>query len=214
MPGPGSPASDEPVTCHPRRTRSRQSHWPANPPAPVTSAFFAPTSAVAVAGALPMPREVGVHHHPHELTEAHLRLPAKHALRLRRIRDEQLDLGGTHELLVRLHELAPVEIGIRERFLAELLHGPFLTGADDVVVGLVLLQHAPHRVDVVAGEAPVAVRMQVAEPQFARAAELDARDSVGDFARHELEAAARALVIDRKSTRLNSSHANISYAVF
>src|SRR3712207_8003056 len=32
--------------------------------------------------------------------------------------------------------------------------------------------------------------------------------------RHGAEAAGGALLLDRKSTRLNSSHANISYAVF
>src|SRR3712207_7804488 len=32
--------------------------------------------------------------------------------------------------------------------------------------------------------------------------------------RHSAASATRAAVVDRKSTRLNSSHANISYAVF
>src|SRR3712207_7219425 len=41
--------------------------------------------------------------------------------------------------------------------------------------------------------------------------------SIGDIVKHrlaEIEAEHRALREDRKSTRLNSSHANISYAVF
>ena len=39
-------------------------------------------------------------------------------------------------------------------------------GGDDVIVGLVLLQHQPHRLDVVAGEAPVALGVEVAEEQL------------------------------------------------
>ena len=36
-------------------------------------------------------------------------------------------------------------------------------GGDDVVVRLVLLEHQPHRAHVVAGEAPVALRVEIAE---------------------------------------------------
>src|SRR3712207_8310662 len=38
--------------------------------------------------------------------------------------------------------------------------------------------------------------------------------AIRDMGRMELERAGEFLEIDRKSTRLNSSHANISYAVF
>ena len=71
-----------------------------------------------------------------------------------------------------------------------------VSGRDHVVVGLVLLQHQPHRAHVVAGEAPVALRVEVAQAQLAREPELDARHAVGDLARHELEAAPRRLVVE------------------
>src|SRR3712207_8488740 len=60
------------------------------------------------------------------------------------------------------------------------------------------------------------LRLEEAEREYARALELDpkstvARQSLADLRR----AAGRAgEALDRKSTRLNSSHANISYAVF
>jgi hypothetical protein len=38
-----------------------------------------------------------------------------------------------------------------------------LAGADDVIVRLVLLQHQPHGADVIAGETPIALRLQVAQ---------------------------------------------------
>ena len=71
-----------------------------------------------------------------------------------------------------------------------------LAGRDDKVVGLVLLQHHPHRAHVVAGEAPVALRVEIAEMERVGEPELDARHAVGDLAGHELEAAARRLVIE------------------
>src|SRR5207244_12957375 len=56
-----------------------------------------------------------------------------------------------------------------------------------VVVGPGLLQHLPHRADVVSGKSPVAVRVEVADRQRVVEAELDARDAVADLPRDELE---------------------------
>ena len=78
----------------------------------------------------------------------------------------------------------------------EVLDAVGLAGGDDVVVGLVLLQHQPHRLDVVAGVAPVALGVEVAEHDLVLQPELDAGDRVGDLAGHELEPAARALVVE------------------
>src|SRR5918992_5955447 len=71
-----------------------------------------------------------------------------------------------------------------------------LSGADYVVVRLRLLQHAPHGIDVIAGEAPVTARVEVAERKLFGQTELYARSRVGDFARDELETATRALVVE------------------
>ena len=80
--------------------------------------------------------------------------------------------------------------------LAGAADGVRLAGRDHVVVRLVLLQHQPHRAHVVAGEAPVALRVEVAEAKLGGRAELDARHAVGDLARHELQAAPRRLVVE------------------
>ena len=40
-----------------------------------------------------------------------------------------------------------------------------LSGADDKVVGLLLLQHEPHAVHIVAGVAPVALRIHISQQQ-------------------------------------------------
>jgi hypothetical protein len=47
-----------------------------------------------------------------------------------------------------------------------------LTGSDHVIVGTVLLQHQPHHADIVAGKAPVALRVQIADREAVCEAEL------------------------------------------
>ena len=58
--------------------------------------------------------------------------------------------------------------------LEKLAHRVLLAGGDDVVVRLVLLQHPPHGLDVVAGEAPVALRVEVAQVELVLQPDLDA----------------------------------------
>ena len=62
--------------------------------------------------------------------------------------------------------------------------------------GLVL-QDPPHALDIVAGMAPVAPGVEVAEPQPVLQAELDRRHRAGDLAGDEGLAAARALVVEQ-----------------
>ena len=88
--------------------------------------------------------------------------------RLGRIADEQIHFGGADEARVELDVLLPVEPDVPEGDFHEFAHGMRLAGGDDVIVGAVLLQHQPHGLDVVAGEAPVAARVQVAERQAVR----------------------------------------------
>ena len=72
-----------------------------------------------------------------------------------------------------------------------------LAGGHHVVVGLVLLEHQPHGADVVAGESPVALGVEVAHDQFLLQALLDASGPQRDLAGHERLAAARAFVIEQ-----------------
>src|SRR5918994_478912 len=127
--------------------------------------------------ALELPLEqgdVGVDHEVDQALERGLRLPAEHLAGLGRVADQQVDLGGPEELLVDHHVLLPVEAHPPERQLAELTHRVGLAGGDHVVVGLILLEHEPHRLDVVAGVAPVALGVDVPHAQLVGQPELDA----------------------------------------
>ena len=87
--------------------------------------------------------------------------------------------AGRMKRLVDDDVVLPVEADVGEGELAELAHRVGLAGADHVVVGLVLLEHQPHGLDVVAGEAPVALGVEVAEAQLVDLPELDLGDARG-----------------------------------
>ena len=52
---------------------------------------------------------------------------------------------------------------MREGNLTEFTHGMGLTGADHIIVRMVLLKHQPHRLHIIAGKAPVTLGFKVAE---------------------------------------------------
>ena len=62
-----------------------------------------------------------------------------------------------------------------------------------------MLQHSPHRVDVIAGKAPVSLCVEIAESNFGVKPELDPSDAVGDLASDEFEASSWAFVIKEDS---------------
>ena len=111
----------------------------------------------------------GARHQPDQLLEARLRLPAEVALGLGRVADQVVDLGRAHERGVDRDVLLEVaEAGLVEGDLAALAHRVRLAGRDHVVLGVVALEHQPHRFDVVLGVAPVAFGVEVAEAQLLR----------------------------------------------
>src|ERR1700722_12323775 len=182
-------SSVAPVTVCPSSRSARDSHWPTNPPAPVTSARISVPQ--------PMTRHVGVDHHADQLVERALRLPAELTVRLAGVGDKDVDLGRPHEPRVLLDVVAIVQPHVGERDLAQLSHRPGLSRPDDIVVRLILLKHAPHRVDVVPGKPPIPPRIEGAQSQLFCHPEFDTGDAVGDLARHELESSAWALVVKK-----------------
>src|SRR5262249_39435193 len=139
---------------------------------------------------------IGVDHHPDELAEANARLPAELLLRLRVVALEDVHLRGAEEAGVGLHVLAPVEFRVAERLVEELLDRVRLTGREHVVVGLLLLEHPPRALHVVARVAPVAARIEVAEAELALLTPQDRAETDGDLARDEALGAARRLVVE------------------
>src|SRR5207247_8165268 len=122
------------------------------------------------------------------------RVPGAPRARLPRVAYEVVELRRpAPQRLVDLDVLVPVEADALERMGDELLDRVRLAARDHVVAGLVLLQHQPHRADVVTGVAPVAPRREVAEPHLPAPAERDLRRRERDLPRDEVERPARRL---------------------
>ena len=126
-----------------------------------------------------------------------MRLPAENLAGLRRVGDEQVHFRGTVVALVHDDVLLVVQPDTPEGDLAKLPHGVGHARADDKVVGLILLQHAPHGVHVIAGEAPVALGLEVAEAHLLRHAKFDARHAVRDFAGDEFLATTGRFMVEQ-----------------
>ena len=138
--------------------------------------------------------------------------------RLAGIALQQIDLGRPEIARVDPHQLGPgagaeadlvepaaapddLALGAGERQLDQLAHAVRLAGRQHVVVRRVLLQDPPHALDVVAGMAPVAPGIEVAEVQPLLQPERDRRDRARDLAGDEGLAAQRALVVEQDAVR-------------
>ena len=60
----------------------------------------------------------------------------------------------------------PVEVKGAEGDVKDVLYGVLDASGDDVVAGLLLLEHEPHGFDVVLGVAPVALSLDITEDEF------------------------------------------------
>src|SRR4051794_28141436 len=109
--------------------------------------------------------------------------------------DQESAGAAVETLLVCTHalpdDLAP-DLGKGE--LDELAHAVGLAGRQHVVIRLLLLEDAPHPLDVVTGVAPVAPRVEIADPEPVLQPELDRGHRAGNLAGDEGLTAQRALV--------------------
>ena len=158
-------------------------------------------------------REVARDHFGHQFVEADPVLPAEDGARLGGVAYQIVDLGRAE-----IARIDPDErlagLGVDAGLLGALPAPCDLrstsanarstnsrtcafAGREHVVVGLVLLQHQPHALDIVAGVAPVALGVEIAEIELLLQAEFDARHRARDLARDEGLAADRASWLNR-----------------
>src|SRR5262249_23447445 len=76
-----------------------------------------------------------------------------------------------------------------------------LAAGDDIVVGLGLLKHHPHRSDIFAGVAPVSACFEIAKLEFLHLPELDSCNVRSDLPSHEFKSAPRRLVVEENARR-------------
>src|SRR5882724_6737772 len=138
---------------------------------------------------------IRVGHQLGQFLERYLWLPAENAFGFARIAEEQIDFRRAEIAWVNVNELLPIEIKQFKNFIEELANGMRLAGRDYKVVRLDSLQHEPHRLDVITGVSPVALRVEVSKEQLLLQTFLDARRGPGDLAGDKCLAAAWALVV-------------------
>ena len=85
----------------------------------------------------------------------------------------------------------------RVLLMRELADGMGFAGSEHEVVGDLVLENAPHALDIVAGMAPVAPGVEIADPQALLQAELDRGHGTADLAGDEGLAAEGALVVEQ-----------------
>src|SRR5262249_33266387 len=107
-----------------------------------------------------------------------MRRPTELSLGLGCVAEHVIHLCRTEKRGAGSNVLLPVEPNMIERDLDELADRVTHTGRDDVVVRAILLEHQPHRAHVIAGKAPVAMRLEVANGKLAGEPELDPGDAV------------------------------------
>ena len=108
-----------------------------------------------------------------------------------------LDLSRAQEARIEAHVLVGIDPGVLEGDAHQVAHRVRDAGGDHIVLGLVLLEHQPHGLDVVPGIAPVALGFEVSEGDLLGEAELDGGGGVGDLAGDELKPAALGLVVEK-----------------
>ena len=157
-------------------------------------------------------RHVGVDHHLNEFLKRGAGHPPKFLLRESGVADEQVNFSGAEELGIGADANNTVLVGgdgvdaftrpcqvhadvgkSEGNHVANAVGSP---GCDDVIAWLVLLEHAPLHLNIVAGKAPVALGINVADPQALVKTVSDACCSHGNFSGNEFKATARALVVE------------------
>src|ERR1035437_569387 len=145
------------------------------------------------------PGQVRVDHHLNEAPKIDHGLPAQDRASPACVTQKVVNFGGAMKLRV-VHEVPlVVQAEAFKGDLTELSHRVRYSSCDDEIGGLALLKHLPHRSDVVTGEAPIPLGVQVAHPQFARQPKLDPGGAIGHLAAHELTATARRLMVEQDS---------------
>src|SRR2546423_11143778 len=130
------------------------------------SACFCGALAQVRLGLQPGGGEVVFEHLTDHFGETDLRTPAQLCPGFARITSQVWDFRRAEVRLIHLNMVLPVEADQPEGELRQLPDAPLYAGGDHVVVRLVLLQHHPHCLDVVLRVAPVALGIEIAEPEF------------------------------------------------
>src|SRR6266581_4593876 len=152
-------------------------------------------------------------HFGDQLRKTHLRGPSELLPRLARVAEQAVHFRRTEIARVNGHDAAAFlvvaafflsfslpadrEPELLRRRVHKIAHAVLLARSDHEILGPLLLQHQPLRLDVVARVAPVAPRLEISQVQAVLDAQADAGQRPGDLAADESLAPDRRLVIEQ-----------------
>ena len=128
-------------------------------------------------------------------------MPAQLALGLGGIATDADGLVGAVELLVHDHVVVPIEPDATKGNVEHLANCMRRATGQDVIVGLVTLEHECHATHGVARERPVALGIEIAESQLSLISATDLDSCLRDLARHEIDGSPRRLVVEENPRR-------------
>src|SRR4051812_29669601 len=107
--------------------------------------------------------DIRFNHQTNQFPESDGGLPLEASTSLGSVRAEEIHLRRPEVPRIYFHPFAPIEIRARERRFHKFANRMRLTGADHVIVGLVLLEHKPHGPNKIGSVSPVSPRVKVAQ---------------------------------------------------
>lgn len=140
--------------------------------------------------------EVGVYHDADEVFEVDAGFPAEGGAGVGWVGEEEVHFGGAEVAGVNADVVVPVHVEVAKGFVQEFTDGMGFAGADDEVIGAVVLEDFPHGGNVIGGVTPIAAGIEVAEVEEVLFAGADGGEGAGDFAGDEGFAAAGGFVVE------------------
>ena len=130
-----------------------------------------------------------------ELAKNSSRLPAKPLLNFIRTTYQPGWLSWSIKGGIVLHVFLPRKIDNRESRFDKFAHRMRFSCCHDIIIRRVVLQHQPHRMDIILCAAPIPFAFQVPEHKLCNEPSRNARSRTRDFASHKVLRAPRRLVI-------------------
>src|SRR5262249_41649772 len=171
---------------------------------------------VVIFGFAAQPHAVFFDHLPYQRIETDPVSPAKLSMRLRCVADQNIDFSRPEIARIDLDQflaarfidaglmpsLAPPRNAAADHSngpLDELAYSMAVASRQHVIVWLWLLHDHPHALNVVAGMAPVAPRIEIANEELFLQPDLDCGDGAGKFSRNESLTTDRTFVVEQNS---------------
>lgn len=141
-----------------------------------------------------------VNHHAGQVFHTGCGFPTKLILCFGGVTEELLHFGRPKVPGVNFDKVGVVQANMFKGQLTKAANRDHGSCGHHIVVGLVLLQHAPHGLDIISRKSPVPLCVEVAKEQFVLQAQFDAPNGPGDFSCDKCFTPSWRLVVEQDAT--------------